>query len=109
MNLDRLKPESKGGKLLRDLEEINELKCLIKQATRITRSSQTLPDLILTNKVDLFICSGVVDLGLSGHDMVYGFLTEKVERHATKIIKFRSTKSLNVADFQQDLRERETE
>ena len=47
-------------------------------------------------------------MGLSGHDMVYGFLTEKVERHATKI-KFRSTKSLNVADFQQDLRERERE
>jgi len=39
--------------------------------------------------------------------MVYGFLTEKVKRHVAKIIKFRSTKSLNIADFQQDLRETE--
>ena len=78
MNLDRLKPENKGGKL-RNLEKICELECLIKRATRITRSSQTLLDVILTNKADL---------------LVYGFLTEKVMRHAAKIIKFRSTKSL---------------
>ena len=88
MNLDRLKPENKGGKL-RNLEEIRELECLIKRATRITTSSQTLLDVILTNKADL---------------LVYGFLTEKVMRHAAKIIKFRSTKSFNIADFQQDLR-----
>lgn len=29
MNLDRLKPENKGGKLLRDLQEIHELECLL--------------------------------------------------------------------------------
>ena len=38
-NLDRRKPENKDDKILRELVEIYELECLIKQATRITRSS----------------------------------------------------------------------
>ena len=64
MNLNRLKPENKSGKLLRDLEEIHELECMIDQATRVTRTTQTLLDVILTNKADLFSCSGAVELGL---------------------------------------------
>ena len=78
---------------------------MIDQATRLTRTTQTLLDVILTSKADLFSCSGAVDLGLSDHHMVYGFLTEKVKCHSAKIITFRSTKSLDMEDFKKDLRD----
>ena len=69
MNLDRLKPENKSGKLLRDLEEIYELECMIDQATRVTRTTQTLLDVILTNKADLFSCSGAVEQNIVPHGL----------------------------------------
>ena len=36
LNLDISKPGSKEGKLLVDLEEVHDIKCLIKEPTRIT-------------------------------------------------------------------------
>ena len=54
MNLNKLRPGDKEGKILCDLEEVNGLECLIKEPTRITENSSTLLDVILTNKQELF-------------------------------------------------------
>ena len=48
LNLDRLRPERTDGKILLSLEEVYGLECLIKDPTRITPTSETLLDVILT-------------------------------------------------------------
>lgn len=103
LNLDRLKPNRAEGKLLHDLEEAMGLQCLINQPTRITNTTQTLIDVILTNQPDLVGKSGVYNPELSDHSLVYSFLWERVSRHSPKIIKFRSSKNFDPENFKNDL------
>ena len=105
LNLDKLKPNSTEGKILGDIEDIFQLKCLIEEATRITTTSRTLIDVILTNKPELFDTAGVIDFGLSDHAMIYGFLKPKVKHHPAKVISFRSTKNLDPDAMRGDLNE----
>ena len=42
LNLDRLRLDCSEGKILRELEEVNGLHCLINEPTRVTANSQTL-------------------------------------------------------------------
>ena len=49
LNMDRLNPDRGEGKILRDLEEVYNLSCLITELTRVTMHSQTLLDMLLTN------------------------------------------------------------
>ena len=82
LNLDRLKRNSStGGKILIDLEDVFDLTCLMNEPTRVTPTSQTLVDVILTNKPESTQFAGVTDFGLSDHRMVYVFLKSKVKRH----------------------------
>ena len=84
LNLDRLKRNSStSGKILIDLEDVF---CLMNEPTRVTLTSQTLVDVILTNKPESTQFAGVTDFGLSDHRMVYVFLKSKVKRHTTKVI-----------------------
>ena len=46
LNLDRLKPQLREGKVLCDLEDVYGLSCLISKPTRITEKSHTLLDVI---------------------------------------------------------------
>lgn len=69
LNLDRLKPNRAEGKLLHDLEEAMGLQCLINQPTRVTNTTQTLIDVILTNQPDLAQKSGVYNPKLSDHSL----------------------------------------
>ena len=50
LNLDRLRPDRREGNILLDLEEVHDLQCLITKPTRITKTSETLLDVILTTK-----------------------------------------------------------
>lgn len=103
LNLDKLKVNERDAKLLKDLEEVFELTCLITEPTRITASSQTLLDVILTNQPDLFKTAGVINIGLSDHCMVYGFLKEAVKEHSAAVINCRSIKNLDINEFTRDL------
>ena len=67
------------------------LKQLIKEPTRITSTTSTLIDHVLTNSFQKICQSGVIDTSLSDHQMIY--CTRKVLRmktHAHKQIKCRS-------------------
>jgi hypothetical protein len=104
LNLDRLRPNERGGRLLIYLEEIFNLKCLINEATRVTVKTQTLLDVILTNTPDLFGFASVTDLGLSDHKLVYSFLKKSpAKQHEAKVIKCRSTKHSNREELSWDL------
>ena len=52
LNLDRLRLDRSERKILRYLEEVNDLHCLINELRRVTANSQTLMDIMLTNNRD---------------------------------------------------------
>ncbi|CAB4042704.1 Hypothetical predicted protein, partial [Paramuricea clavata] len=105
LNLDRLKLNSREGKILQDIEDIFDFTCLIQEPTRITPTTSTLLDVILTNKADMFDHSGVIDLGLSDHTLIYGFLKPKVKRYPMKIISFRRAVKMNELEMKKDMEE----
>jgi exonuclease III len=54
LNMDRLKPNDREGKIFKDLEEVNNLQCMITEPTRIPMNSQTLLDVLLSNSPEVF-------------------------------------------------------
>ena len=108
LNIDRLKRNlSTDGKILIDLEDVFDLTCLINEPTRVTPTSQTLVDVILTNKPESTPFAGVTDFGLSDHRIVllYVLLKSKVKRHTAKMISFRSVKNINNEQIRKDVKE----
>ena len=107
LNLDRLRPDKPEGKLLIDTEETHGLECVITEPNRIqtraSRTTKTLIDVILTNEAHLFVQSGIYDLGLSDHPLVYGFMRDKAAKVKPRIIKFRSVKNFGEEKFQEHL------
>ena len=103
LNLNRLKTDEREGKIQRDLEDIHELSCLINKPTRITDTSRTLIDVILTNKPEIFKESNVYDPGLSDHRMVYAVTRENAIHYPSKVISFRRFKNLNEDELLKDL------
>ena len=82
---------------------IHDLTCLINKPTRTTETSQTLIDVILRNKPEIFKESDVYDPGLSDHAMVYAVTKENDIHHPSKVISFRSFKNLNEDELLKDL------
>ena len=103
LNLDRLRPDQREGKILLDLEEIHGLKCLISEPTRVTQNHSSLLDVILTNKPELFRQSGVYNPEVSDHCMIYGVVKERAVQHNKKIVQVRSYKNLDEERFEEDL------
>ena len=84
LNLDRLRPDRREGKILLDLEEVHDLQCLITKPTRITPTSETLLDVILTTKPQLFKQCGAIHPEISDHHLIYGIITQSVHQHRRK-------------------------
>ncbi|XP_028405238.1 uncharacterized protein LOC114527742 [Dendronephthya gigantea] len=102
LNLDRLKLDHAEGKILKDLEEINNLQC-ITEATRVTEHSESLLDVILTNNPGLFKKCGTYQPEMSDHHLVFAEMTEKVHKHKTHTITFRQTKHTDFEQLNRDL------
>ena len=56
-----------------------DLKQLIKEPTRVRPTSRTLIDHVLVSDIRNVLQSGVIDYGISDHNMIY--FTRKVKRH----------------------------
>ena len=97
LNLDRPRLDRTEGKIPRDLH------CLINELTRVTANSQTRIDVMLTNGPDLFKNFDVYNPKISDHSMIYGKMTEKVKKHATKTLVHRQTKTTDFENFNKDL------
>ena len=89
------------------MEVVHGLKCLITDPTRIAVSTETLIDVILTNKQDLFEQRGVIFPEISNHGLIYGLMKEKVHQHAhgnpvmskeTKNFEFRRINQIEVKE-----------
>ena len=85
--------------------QIYSLEQIIKHATHITCSSSTLIDHILTNSREEISQSGVKDIGISDHQLIY--LTRKLhwmKLNTHKQIKIRSLKNYTIESLNQGLR-----
>ena len=84
--------------ILRFTRSIRGLKTLIKLPTRISKTSSTLLDLILTNNTRRIFSSGVVDAHISDHSLTYTILRTTALRLLSHKVQLRSLKN-----FDQDL------
>ena len=103
LNLDRLPPLWRDGKILCDLEDTHGLICVITRPTRITNNSQTLIDVNFTNKPELFKDCGVCEVGISDHALVYGLMKERNGFYESKVLTVRSYKEQNEQQLRMDL------
>ncbi|KAK2555228.1 hypothetical protein P5673_023208 [Acropora cervicornis] len=90
---------SKTKNLLRILEDFN-MQNAFTEPTRITYTTKSLIDVILTTKMDVVRCTGVMPLGISDHCLVYATLKLGSKRPPPKII---STRNFDAAIFKADI------
>ena len=64
-------PKDSSTKKLIFLSALYNLEQLIKEPTRVTSTSSSLIDLVFTNQPNNISNSGVIDLGLSDHSLIY--------------------------------------
>ena len=76
---------------------------VIKEATRITPSTETLIDVIATNKPELVRTTGVLPLGITDHSLVYATLRLKRKRPPPTVITVRNFKQFNTENFKADM------
>ena len=105
LNLDRLRPDKREGKMLMDLEDAYDLTCLIDKPTRVTATTETLIDVLLTNKPETFVSSGILNPGLSDHALIYGIMDMRVKYCSNRIVSMRNYAALNEESFQRELTE----
>lgn len=74
---------------------------MIKEATRITPSTETLIDVIATNKHEFVRTTGVFPLGIIDHNLVYATLRLKRKRPPPTVITVRNFKQFNSENLKQ--------
>ena len=82
----------KTRKLL-DLFDLFNMQNVVNEPTCVTRTTQSLIDLIMTTKVNLVGKSGALPLGLSDHCLTYATLKLNSKRPPVKISQ---TRNLNI-------------
>lgn len=70
---------------------------------RITESSQSLIDVIMTTNKEIVTSSGVVTSSISDHNLIYVLLDFKVPRARPSYLSIRSYKQYNPTKFLEDL------
>ena len=78
LNCDMLKPRSPEAVALQDLCDSVSLTQLIKEPIRVTETSSTLIDVVMTSSTDLVERSDVLKSHISDHYLVYAFLKLKI-------------------------------
>ena len=91
---------------MKDLIDIYQLQQHIDKPSRITNCSQTLLDIILTKIDDTkTVDSGVIELGISDHSLVYICRKISIPKGNPKLIETRQFRHFNSTEFQSNLRE----
>ena len=101
--LDPNKPPLDGRDLC-DLLDIYNLENLIMSPTRTTKTCKTLLDRIRANNERGILSSGVVDVQISDHSLVYTILRLSAPRLRSEKVCARSFKNFNADNFIQDLK-----
>lgn len=83
---------------------LNGLKQLVKSATRITRESSTLIDLILSNRPRFLPHVNVVSTSLSDHDMICCIRKINAQKYPYRTIKCRNYANYNPTNLVNDVK-----
>ena len=102
LNCNLLQQNPDGLSLLNFVSELN-LKQLITSPTRITESSESLIDVVMSSTPDLVQESGVIETSISDHFSVYMVLNLKLPKQPRSYITGRSFKNYNPMLFTADL------
>ena len=76
----------------------------INNPTRVTKTSKSLIDVLLTSHVERHASSGSLHLGLSDHDLIFTVRKNENSRPKPRLIEFRSMKNFKLPDFLADLK-----
>lgn len=75
----------------------------ITEPTRVTNTSASLIDVLITSNPERFVLSGTMKLGISDHDLIYTIRKQKIPRPQPKLIEYRSMKGFDAERYQADL------
>ena len=103
LNCNLLNAECTEPKSLTSFCESFNLSQLIASATRVTNSSCSLIDVILTSQAKQVIKAGVIDCLISDHDIIFTDLRLKASRPKVTYVKTRSFKNYHPDAFQYDM------
>ena len=105
LNCDLSDPDKhdKQGSGLLELLEVYNMSNMIKQPTRVTTSSSSLIDVNLTTSPHLFSMSGVFDLDLSDHKLVYTIMRAHCMRDGRRFVIKRRFKNYVSESFCEDV------
>ena len=97
-DLSKALPDSHTQRL-KFLCSLYQLKQFINELTRVTSTSATLIDLILTNTRENILQSGVIHLGISDHSLVYALRKFSLPKSFPKYKDVRNFKNFNENQF----------
>ena len=105
LNCDLLKPEpdsaTKKIKLLYELYQLNQL---TDKATRVTMTTSSLIDHMVTNNPEKIASSGVIHTGISDHSLIFAIRKiHVVVKQAPNTIEIRNMKKFNEQNLLRDL------
>ena len=89
---------------IHNIESLYEMEQLVTNPTRVTTTSSTLLDVILSNVSQYHVLTRVHELSVSDHYLVYTILKFKKPFLNHREVKFRNFKDFNAGAFMNDLR-----
>ena len=107
LNCDMLKTDKDSNfptKKIKTLYELYQLSQLIDEATRVTMTTSSLIDHIVTNTPEKISDSGVIHTGLSDHSLVFAIRKISVVKKQEKKVEIRNMKKFDHQKFVEDLR-----
>lgn len=103
LNCDLLKPRSREAVALYDLCSSVNLTQLIQEPTRVTETSSTLIDVMMTSNIGFVEESGVLQSHISDHYLVYATFKLKLPKLIPHFVKVRSYRKYESHRFLSDL------
>ena len=98
-----LKKNASEGRDVLDLCELFNLDSLVKEPTRVTPTSKTLIDVILTNNKGRFLSTGTLEPHISDHRLIYTIMRTSLARKRSRKIICRTYKAYDKERFVSDL------
>ena len=83
--------------------QVNLVSQIIKEFTRVTENSRSLIDLLFVNNSHRIVQSGVLQLNLSDHFLVYCVVKSGIPKSSPKVIDHRSFKTFDQKKFTKNL------
>ena len=106
LNCDMLKTDKDSNtptKKIKSLYELYQLSQLIDEATRITMTTSSLIDHIVTNTPEKISDSGVIHTGISDHSLVFAIRKISVIRKQENTVEIRNMKNFDEEKFVAEL------